>query len=116
MNHYLDKWKIFLRESGGENPEQGIVMKIINAEGDGAELPDFNGITDEPDMTIYEITIKVMFYESPNREVIDYLELSAEDVVMMFQQFKAGGYLPANCRIILNTALVKEFLSAKLRS
>ena len=91
-------------------------MKIINSADDGAEVPDFTGITDEPDMTIYEITLKVMFYERPERQIIDYLELSAEDVVLMFQEFKSRGYLPANCRVILNTALVKEFLSIKLRS
>ena len=91
-------------------------MKMINPAGDDLEASDFIGITDEPDMTIYEITLKVMFFESPNKDVIDYLELSAEDVVLMFQKFKAGGFLPANCRVIMNTTLVKEFLSAKSKS
>ncbi|HKX29951.1 MAG TPA: hypothetical protein VJ302_19835 [Blastocatellia bacterium] len=88
-------------------------MKAKNGNGDRSiELIDCNGLIDEPDITIYEITIKCMFYQPPKQEVIDYIELSAEDVVLMFNQFKAGGFIPLDCRIILNTALKKEYLSS----
>jgi hypothetical protein len=86
-------------------------MKMINPESGQTGAEDSKTDPEDPQITIYEIVVKVSFDHQPVREVIDYLDLSAADVVLMFQQFRAGGFLPDDCRIILNTTLKKKFLS-----
>ena len=66
----------------------------------------------EPDAVIFEIILQVMFYDeiTQEKEVMQQLEMTGEEIAKMLHQFKAGGFLPADCRILWNTRLIKQYL------
>ena len=67
---------------------------------------------EEPDATTFEIILQVMFYEpiKQEKEVMEQLEMTGEEIAKMLHQFKAGGFLPGDCRILWNTRLTKQYL------
>ena len=63
-----------------------------------------------PDMVIFEITLQVLFYEGieQERETIDQLEFTGEEIAKMLHQCKVDGFLPKECKVCWNTKITRQ--------